>query len=359
MLTLRRLCTFAFFMQLLGAPLGQAEQLSLHREASFELFMRSNVDPWFAAGESGLIEGIPAAGKPVKLFYRAFRQAGARAHIVIVHGFGERSEKFAELAYDFFAAGLNVYIFDQRGFGRSSRLHSENAGVYVDQFASYAVDLKILLDKVVKADESTATLPVLIFAHSMGGAVSTVFAQLYPELPRALILSAPMHEPRLMGVPHGIAAGLASLLDMLGWGQSYAFGQKAPRQQLFAKAATQSWPRWNHYISFVSRPEEAPRATGGATFHWLREALRTTATFEDAELVKKIKAPILIFQATDDGYVDNEAQVRFCSLAPRCTLQAVPLSKHEIYREKDTVRAPYLEKILAFIDQEVGPPRTP
>lgn len=327
---------------------------SLGREKNFGTFMQTEVEPWFTGAKTGFIEGSPARGKPVRLFYRAFQQSSARANIVLVHGFGERSEKFAELAYDFYRAGLNVYIYDQRGFGLSSRLHTGNAGVYVDQFAAYAVDLKIFIEKVVQGDEGGPRLPLLVFAHSMGGAVSSLFTHLYPELPKALILSAPMHEPKLYGLPRWTAASLATLLDLMGWGTSYAFGQKASGQPVFEKAATRSWARWNHYVNFLQRPGLQGKPTGGATFHWVREALATTSSFRDPDFVKKIARPILIFQAEEDGWVDNQSQVAFCALAPECKLVQIPRSKHEIYRETDEVRASYLEKIYAFIDLEIG-----
>ena len=54
-----------------------------------------------------------------EIYYERYRQEKAGGTVVMVHGFSESAEKYAEMIYYFLQAGYQVYIMDVRGHGRS------------------------------------------------------------------------------------------------------------------------------------------------------------------------------------------------------------------------------------------------
>jgi lysophospholipase len=160
------------------------------READFSEWAQKELVPWFNSQPDQFFTSAVPTAQPVLLRYKAFLKDTAPAQIVIVHGFGERSEKFMEMAYDFHEAGYNVFVFDQRGFGRSTRVNPEGKdSIYVESFSNYAKDLEQFLIDVVKAP---GPKPTFLFAHSMGGLVSTLVMHDRPDLVDGAVLSAPM-----------------------------------------------------------------------------------------------------------------------------------------------------------------------
>jgi lysophospholipase len=202
--------------------------------------------------------------------------------------------------------------------------------------------------------------PTFIFAHSMGGLVTTLLLHQRPDLIDGAILSAPMHAVELKGVPRFMALLLAQVANGLGFGTSYAFGQIGPRKPEFNESVgTSSRPRWELYANIYGSPEEWPLALGGASFRWLRESVRTSILIDDDAWASQIKTPILLFQAEHDTYVSPDAQNAFCSRAPHCQKIFVPGTRHEIYREQETARASYMNSIRQFLNERTRPGQNP
>ncbi|HYX31651.1 MAG TPA: alpha/beta fold hydrolase [Oligoflexus sp.] len=332
--------------------------IAADREAIFPNWAKKELVPWFNSQPDQFFTSAVVTPQPVILRYKSFLKNTARGQIVLVHGYGERSEKFMELAYDFYQADYNVFVYDQRGFGRSTRLNPEGKdSIYVESFDHYARDLEQFLVQVVRAPGSQ---PTFLFAHSMGGLVTTLLLHARPDLVKAAVLSAPMFTIPTRGVPRTMATLMTRIADQLGFGSSYAFGQVGPRRPEYtASSGTLSRPRWQFYADFYSSPEEWPRSLGGASFRWLHEALRGTELVDHDEWAAQVQTPILLFQAEHETFVGSEGQDAFCLRAAQCRKIFVPGTRHEIYREQDAARAPYLLTIWQFLEEHAGSGRNP
>ncbi len=345
----KKVVFFTLWLGLLSSiPVLSAE----NREQTFPLWSKEVLTPWFEAQPDQFMRSSIASTGLVELRYKTFLRAQPRANIIIVHGYGERIEKYSEIVYDFYSAGYNVFILDQRGFGRSTRINPEaTKAIYVENFSDYAKDLEQFLIQIVQAQGSAR--PIFIFAHSMGGLVSSQLLHDRADLVAAAVFSAPMFRVNLRGVPQKIVEGLAAIADRLGFGARYVFGQSTPSKQVFQKSGTQSLARWQSYADFISSEKEFPLVLGGASFHWLLESLRSTQSAVSKTWTDAIKTPILIFQAEDDTYVDNAGQDEFCTKVLECRKIFVAGTRHEIYREQDSARTLYLQSILHFYDSQV------
>lgn len=116
------------------------------------------------------------------LYLRGWPNASAHDAVLIVHGLGEHSGRYEQLAHWFLARGYAVRSYDQRGHGhspgqRAALRHGDDllrdlAFVYQDYASSFG------------------KLPLLL-GHSMGGLVALRTVLDGRILPPALILSSP------------------------------------------------------------------------------------------------------------------------------------------------------------------------
>ena len=95
---------------------------------------------WEQNGQRGEFEGKEV----VPIAYIKLLAAQEKGAIVILHGKGESSEKYAELVYDLHLKNpdFSFYLMDFRGHGRSGRLLGNRYKVQVENFEYYLEDVK-------------------------------------------------------------------------------------------------------------------------------------------------------------------------------------------------------------------------
>lgn len=106
----------------------------------------------------------------------------ARGTVVIAHGLGEHAGRYQQLAHDLAAAGWEVHASDHRGHGRSI-----GARGVIPAAESIRDDI---LESLAYA-HATATRPVVLLGHSMGGAMAAWAIAHKPSAADALVLSSP------------------------------------------------------------------------------------------------------------------------------------------------------------------------
>lgn len=114
---------------------------------------------------------------------------GARGAVLVVHGLGEHSGRYAAFASRLLAAGYAVYAYDHRGHGQS-----EGERGMVGQFDDYIGDLYAVLHSIrLDAGQRLgAGRPLFLFGQSMGGLIAATYVDRHgPDGFAGLILSAP------------------------------------------------------------------------------------------------------------------------------------------------------------------------
>lgn len=129
-------------------------------------------------------------------------EGGARALVLIVHGFAEHSSRYDHVARTLVGQGYGVYALDQRGHGRSE---GPRANLHV--FDELVADLRRYSEMLY---ERHPALPRFVFGHSMGGAVTLQLGLEHPHPFAGLVLSAPY-----LRSPAPLPAPLEPLLDWL------------------------------------------------------------------------------------------------------------------------------------------------
>jgi alpha-beta hydrolase superfamily lysophospholipase len=87
-----------------------------------------------------------------------------RAVLVLSHGLGEHSGRYAALAGELVGQGYGVYALDHRGHGRSPGPRAD-----IQRFAHLVSDLCVFVGRCSRQHLDT---PVYLLGHSMGGAVA-------------------------------------------------------------------------------------------------------------------------------------------------------------------------------------------
>ncbi|WP_270359078.1 lysophospholipase L2 [Escherichia coli] len=276
--------------------------------------------------------------------------------VVICPGRIESYVKYAELAYDLFHLGFDVLIIDHRGQGRSGRLLADPHLGHVNRFNDYVDDLAAFWQQEIQPGPWRKRY---ILAHSMGGAISTLFLQRHPGVCDAIALTAPMF---------GIVIRMPSFMarQILNWAEAhprfrdgYAIGTGRWRALPFAiNVLTHSRQRYRRNLRFYA--DDPTIRVGGPTYHWVRESILAgeqvlAGAGDDA-------TPTLLLQAEEERVVDNRMHDRFCELrtaAGHPVEGGRPLvikgAYHEILFEKDAMRSVALHAIVDFFNRHNSP----
>jgi lysophospholipase len=278
----------------------------------------------------------------IKIAYKIFLVKNSKGTIVISSGRTEGMVKYQELIYDLNTNGYSVYILDHRGQGYSQRLVEDKQMGYVDNFFHYVDDLKFFVDNFVPKTKKRVLL-----AHSMGGAIASLYAERYPDDFDALVLASPMHEPALL-LP-SMSSFFCKVVEKKEHNlKRYIAGTQSYDILKYAfegNDLTHSKERFE--IMKKAYAKEPDTRIGGPSLKWLKEACRWSAiSIEKANL---IKISVLLIQGQEDTVVTAKAQEEFCKRVQKCKGVTIKGAKHELFIEKDIFRQKALSAILDFI----------
>jgi alpha-beta hydrolase superfamily lysophospholipase len=116
--------------------------------------------------------------------------AQPRGRALIIHGVGEHSGRYDEVATAMTRLGVEVVSYDQRGFGESQGKHGE-----IPADDTLVADAARIFEMVRL--EAPRDPPPFLIAHSMGGAIAAFAVTEGLIKPRALALSSPAIAPRV------------------------------------------------------------------------------------------------------------------------------------------------------------------
>ena len=105
-----------------------------------------------------------------------------RGGVLLVHGFGDHTGRYHDVAWVLGARGYSVLAYDQRGHGSS-----EGPRGHADRFDLYLADL----DGAWAETARRLSGPCFLYAHSFGGLAAMRWLQTRSSRPAAVVLSAP------------------------------------------------------------------------------------------------------------------------------------------------------------------------
>jgi alpha-beta hydrolase superfamily lysophospholipase len=258
----------------------------------------------------------------VRLFERAWLpDDGAKARIVLVHGYAEHTGRYDYAGRSMASRGYAVHAFDLRGHGRS-----QGDRVLVRSFDAYLNDLDIFLAHMRAGD---APAPVFLLGHSMGGAIVALHAiERAPDI-RGVVLSGPAIADR-----SGVAAWVMS-----------AIGRVLPRLPLLKLDATAV----SRDPEVVRRYDEDPLVYRGRVKAGLLTAM-LDAGRRVVRAAPSIDAPLLIVHGHEDRLAPvavSETLFGAVSSADQ-TLNVYDGLYHEVFNEPE--RDDVLADVIRWLD---------
>ena len=275
-----------------------------------------------------------------------FAAENPRGTVVVLHGFTENAYKYSELIYSLLQNRFSVLAYDQRGHGNSWRKEGlpDTSLTHVDDFEEYVKDLEIVCGALLEAMPE----PRYIFAHSMGGAVASLFLERHGDVFRKAVLCSPMIAPNTGGIPPILGKIVCGVAKLLGKAAKRPFVSKpysGPEDFATSCATGRERFEWYDKVKF----EHPEYQNSNPSYGWTLEALNVTGRLLAPGAPEKIACPVRLYGAETDNSVMPDAQVKFIARVNSGTRTVVKGAKHEIYRSPDAVLFPWWREILTFL----------
>ena len=315
-------------------------------EEEFRDVADNKLVPWI---EKDFTKGKVTSFDGTRLAYYYNINPDEKASVVICHGMGEFFPKYYEMSYYFYNMGYSVFFIEHRGFGFSDRAVEQLDHIYVKSYSEYVDDFHEYMDKIVT--KQSKTKKYVLFAHSMGGCIGTLFLEKYPEYFKTAILSSPMHRMSLGKFKPWQVKIISAIMVAIGKDNDIVPGQKEfDGVNVWETSSSISKARYD--FQFDKRLEVPEYTTYGGTYAWTRASIKASnQCLADAG---KIKIPILLCEAGLDTLVDNDGHTVFVASTDNTTLRAFPESKHEIFNGTPKIREEYWNEVFDYIDSNIG-----
>ncbi len=279
-------------------------------------------------------------------FARWHPPPGRKGTVCLFQGRAEFIEKYFETVRDLRGRGFAVATLDWRGQGMSERALRNPRKGYVRSFSQYHTDLETFINEVVLPD---CPPPVFALAHSMGATVLLRSAFAGHRWFDRMVLLAPMIALPGMRRSRGTRMAIRTL-RMMGLGGMYIPGGDATvmsQRPFIGNLLTSDPVRYARNIAVLE--QEPSLAIGWPTVAWTDSAFNVMGEMSERGYGGRIRQPILIIAAGQDGIVSTPAIDEFAVRLRAGSHLIVPGARHELLMEQDRFRGQVLAAFDAFV----------
>jgi len=255
-------------------------------------------------------EGYFRSLDQTELFYRVYLNRDDDADfMLILHGLGEHSGRYAEYPVALENEHLSFAMFDYRGHGRS-----RGPKFYVASFCDYLKDVSAIL-QFLSAQYSEAGRPI-VYGHSVGALVAVHWAANNPHKARALFLSSPCFELLTQKIVMNI---------------NHFVNKIMPKFEYRNPVVTK---HLSHDPKSVENYEKDPLIEKKISAR-LAEELYKACQALDKETARKLEMPVFMMLAGDDRIVNSQKSISFYQWmrGPKKAIQVFPGFYHEVFHE--------------------------
>ncbi len=259
----------------------------------------------------GFFEGV----RGIRIYHQCWLpESEPEAVLMIVHGLGEHSGRYANLVNHFVPMGFAVYGMDHPGHGKSDGIRK-----YVERFEDFVDNVKSYFDEI---QARHAGKPIFLVGHSMGGLIGAVYLLDHQAGLKGAIFSGPCVKIPGNVSPITVFIGkmLVALMPKIG------FLKTAPEGVSRDPAVVQA---------YIDDPLVCKKKT---TVRLAAEILK--AMERVCSQAGKITLPMLILQGGADWIVDPAGAQMFFDLISSADkdLKIYDGLYHEVYNEPEHPR---------------------
>lgn len=271
----------------------------------------------------------------------------SKGTIVMIHGFCEFFGKFEETAYYFYNEGFSFYFIELRGHGHSDHdVPGNPSKVSTASFFDMRDDIKEVLDRVICPKVGKENL--YLYSHSMGGCISALFLEEYPDYFKKAVLSSPMMKISWGGLPIPVVKMMIWYKKRRREMEDYVPGcRDFDGKDEYETSSSMSRARYDKMMT--DRKAYKGNQTNGGTYRWAAASLDGMKSLQ--KNAGKITTPVFLATAGKDNMVDNSGQDEFISHCPAISKHKVyEGAKHELYSATDEIRAEYFNDIFDYYE---------
>ena len=273
-----------------------------------------------------------------------------RGSVLVVPGWSEFAEKYAEVAGDLHARGLDVLVCDPRGQGYSQRLDGEDKRGHIDDFRVFVQDLTTCYAHAKRVMDG----PYFVLAHSMGGLITLEWlADGEGRDVAGVALSAPFTNLYASPLRTLVVKGVLGAGRLLGRGERPIPGVKEHSWQFDGNVLTQDSHR---HERFRQLQLAAPDAVAGLPrYDWLAAALAAHERLRRPGALSGLGVPVLLASATRDETVDHKDHERLARDYPEAIrLVSIEGARHELLMEADPWRARFWDAFDQYMEERLS-----
>lgn len=231
-----------------------------------------------------------------------------KAVMNLVHGFGEHSRRYADMAAYLNSREISVVTLDLRGHG-----NSDGARGYCPDYNMMLGDVDALL---AKGRELSADLPQILYGHSMGGGLVLNHQLKAAQSDMACIIaSAPFIAPaeKISGFQQSVVKLLGKVAPKM------TLGNKIDGSKISRIPAEQE--------AYLSDPLNHGKLGVGLAIGMVQGGEWI------ADNAAHFKTPLLIVHAREDQLTEFAASEAFAAAAPNATFKPYEDCEHEIHND--------------------------
>lgn len=263
------------------------------------------------------------SGDGTKLFARHWTAKHPHATLALVHGFGEHSGRYADMAGHLAQHGVQTVAIDLRGHGRSAG----KRGI-IRSFDDFRADLHALLTRARELHGENKG-PLVLYGHSMGGGIVLDHGLKADPGVAGIIASAPLVAPA-----DPVPAPLRAVVRLVA--------------KLMPNASMKNAISGDQISTLPQEQAEYERDALNHSRLGLKTAVEIIENGEAlTERASDWALPLLMVHATDDQLTDFAASQAF-GAAARADFRPFPDVEHELHN--DTSRPAIYQAIIDFID---------
>jgi lysophospholipase len=282
----------------------------------------------FSLTESDKKTGYIKSKDQTPIFYRHYSLKNPKATVLLIHGFGEHSGRYAHVIESLRQAGFEVFCIDFRGHG-----HSRGHRGDVEAFERYEEDVLAALQHI----KATQTGKIFVVAHSMGALVSLRLAAKIGTKIDGMVLSCPLFALK-MAVPF--------------WKKwaSIATACLAPRVKVSTGIKGKHLSTDQRFVAAYDHDPLVLKNLSVRAFYEIYQGCQSSS-----DLGPSISQALFMQVAGSDPVVDsNAAEQWFGTIDTRkvdATLKVYPGFLHEIYNE--TQRDEAISDFIRWLNRHV------
>lgn len=317
------------------------------------------------------LEDYLETGDGTRLRYAHWPAArgGRQGAVLYLNGRTEFIEKTMAAYAILHRSGLDVWTFDWRGQGLSTRPLADRDKGHVADYQHYLDDLDRIVTDVT--DLPARSGKTLMLAHSMGGHIGLRYLHDHPGLFDAAVFSAPMIDIPVNRAP---MRWLNAAIVRRGFGDAYALttgrfrpiyenpndpgdnGRIEDYRRLSSKFNALSFDAEKRMEIERLIRENPALALGGPTAAWLDATFRSIRITWAPGYGEGIETPVLMIGGGRDPVVVAKRQEAMANRLPGGRFHLIDQAAHELLVECDDVRFAFFEQVAGFAGIDIEQP---